>query len=116
MLLVWNGFLCSHNDCNCMCKQFGKALYLNWMIVYLRGAGGFSKSSPPYSCNKFPTGQIKHVQFAKIWFSGRTSLWLVLVLVSLQSGYYLAEKKVKLCEFTFDIQYGLENLKGCLDT
>ncbi|RZC88943.1 hypothetical protein C5167_030637 [Papaver somniferum] len=62
-------FLCSHNDFNCMCKQFGKALYLNWMIVYLRGACGFSKSSPPYSCSKFPTGQIKHVQFAKIWYT-----------------------------------------------
>ncbi|KAI3948427.1 hypothetical protein MKW98_019177 [Papaver atlanticum] len=41
------GFPCSHNDYNCRCKQFGKALYLNWLIVYLQGAGGFSKSSPP---------------------------------------------------------------------
>ncbi|KAI3943712.1 hypothetical protein MKW98_004217 [Papaver atlanticum] len=39
------------------------------LIVYLRGAGGFSKSSPPYSCSKYPTGQIKPVQFAKIWYT-----------------------------------------------
>ncbi|XP_026397121.1 enoyl-CoA hydratase 2, peroxisomal-like isoform X2 [Papaver somniferum] len=44
-------------------RESGKALCLNRLTVYLRGAGGFSKSSPPYSCSKYPSDQIKPVKF-----------------------------------------------------
>ncbi|MCL7040793.1 hypothetical protein MKW94_021622 [Papaver nudicaule] len=44
-------------------KESGKVLCLNRLTVYLRGAGGFSKSSPPYSCSKYPADQIKPVKF-----------------------------------------------------
>ncbi|KAK3038876.1 hypothetical protein RJ639_028598 [Escallonia herrerae] len=39
-------------------KESGKPLCMNRMSVYLRGAGGFSKSSQPISYAKYPANQI----------------------------------------------------------
>ncbi|KAK3001187.1 hypothetical protein RJ639_021892 [Escallonia herrerae] len=39
-------------------KESGKPLCMNRMSVYLRGAGGFSKSSQPISYTKYPANQI----------------------------------------------------------
>ncbi|KAK4429460.1 Enoyl-CoA hydratase 2, peroxisomal [Sesamum alatum] len=38
-------------------KESGVLLFMNRMTVYLRGAGGFSKSSQPYSFTKYPSNQ-----------------------------------------------------------
>ncbi|KAI3464745.1 hypothetical protein Pfo_021408 [Paulownia fortunei] len=38
-------------------KESGALLCMNRMAVYLRGAGGFSKSSQPYSYTKYPSNQ-----------------------------------------------------------
>ncbi|KAL0360465.1 UNVERIFIED_CONTAM: Enoyl-CoA hydratase 2, peroxisomal [Sesamum radiatum] len=38
-------------------KESGVLLCMNRMAVYLRGAGGFSKSSQPYSFTKYPSNQ-----------------------------------------------------------
>ncbi|KAL7612424.1 hypothetical protein Lser_V15G04956 [Lactuca serriola] len=38
-------------------KETGELLSMNRTTVYLRGAGGFSKSSPPYSFSKYPKDQ-----------------------------------------------------------
>ncbi|KAK4481371.1 hypothetical protein RD792_012258, partial [Penstemon davidsonii] len=38
-------------------KESGVLLCMNRMAIYLRGAGGFSKSSQPYSYTKYPSSQ-----------------------------------------------------------
>ncbi|GKC88600.1 enoyl-CoA hydratase 2, peroxisomal, partial [Tanacetum coccineum] len=38
-------------------KETGEPLCMNRTTVYLRGAGGFSKSSQPYSFSKYPKDQ-----------------------------------------------------------
>ncbi|KAL8514908.1 hypothetical protein ACS0TY_013839 [Phlomoides rotata] len=38
-------------------KESGALLCMNRMAIYLRGAGGFSKSSQPYSYTKYPSNQ-----------------------------------------------------------
>ncbi|KAK1321481.1 Enoyl-CoA hydratase 2, peroxisomal [Acorus calamus] len=42
-------------------KESGEVLCMNRSTIYLRGAGGFSKSSPPYSYSNYPTGQVARV-------------------------------------------------------
>ncbi|KAK9165012.1 hypothetical protein Scep_000203 [Stephania cephalantha] len=43
-------------------KKSGELLCMNRTTVYLRGAGGFSKSSPPYSYRKYPANQVLTVK------------------------------------------------------
>eukprot|EP00268_Persea_americana_P004037 TRINITY_DN11272_c0_g1_i2.p1 TRINITY_DN11272_c0_g1~~TRINITY_DN11272_c0_g1_i2.p1 ORF type:complete len:312 (+),score=44.57 TRINITY_DN11272_c0_g1_i2:336-1271(+) len=42
-------------------KDSGEALCMNRSTIYLRGAGGFSKSSPLYSYSKYPTNQVSPI-------------------------------------------------------
>ncbi|KAK1297416.1 Enoyl-CoA hydratase 2, peroxisomal [Acorus calamus] len=42
-------------------KESGEVLCMNRSTIYLRGAGGFSKASPPYSYSNYPTGQVVRV-------------------------------------------------------
>uniref|UniRef100_A0A5B7C3Q2 Putative enoyl-CoA hydratase 2, peroxisomal n=1 Tax=Davidia involucrata TaxID=16924 RepID=A0A5B7C3Q2_DAVIN len=46
-------------------KESGELLCMNRTTVYLRGTGGFSKSSQPYSYSKNSTGQISSVKIPK---------------------------------------------------
>ncbi|RWR92398.1 enoyl-CoA hydratase 2, peroxisomal [Cinnamomum micranthum f. kanehirae] len=46
-------------------KESGEALCMNRSTIYLRGAGGFSKSSPLYSYSKYPTNQVSRVNIPK---------------------------------------------------
>ncbi|OVA16012.1 MaoC-like domain [Macleaya cordata] len=46
-------------------KESGKLLCMNRLTAFLRGAGGFSKSSPPYSYSKYPADQILPVSIPK---------------------------------------------------
>ncbi|ONK64264.1 uncharacterized protein A4U43_C07F23830 [Asparagus officinalis] len=46
-------------------KESGEALCMNRSTVYLRGAGGFSKSSPPFSYANYPVNQVSHVSIPK---------------------------------------------------
>ncbi|XP_043708685.1 enoyl-CoA hydratase 2, peroxisomal-like [Telopea speciosissima] len=46
-------------------KESGEPLCMNRMTIYLRGAGGFSKPSAPYSCSKYPANQISPVKIPK---------------------------------------------------
>lgn len=39
-------------------KESGEILSMNRSTTFLRGAGGFSKSSPPYSYSKYPTNHM----------------------------------------------------------
>ncbi|KAK7251139.1 hypothetical protein RIF29_34076 [Crotalaria pallida] len=43
-------------------KESGDLLCMNRMTVYLRGAGGFSKSSKPFSYSNYPSNQISSVK------------------------------------------------------
>ncbi|CAL0326972.1 unnamed protein product [Lupinus luteus] len=43
-------------------KETGDLLCMNRMTVYLRGAGGFSKSSKPFSYSNYPTNQVSTVK------------------------------------------------------
>ncbi|XP_010935207.1 enoyl-CoA hydratase 2, peroxisomal [Elaeis guineensis] len=46
-------------------KESGEALCMNRSTIYLRGAGGFSKSSPPYSYITYPANQVSRVSVPK---------------------------------------------------
>ncbi|XP_077246756.1 enoyl-CoA hydratase 2 [Tasmannia lanceolata] len=46
-------------------KESGEILCMNRSTIYLRGSGGFSKSSPLYSYSKYPVNQISHVKIPK---------------------------------------------------
>ncbi|KAF8377748.1 hypothetical protein HHK36_031133 [Tetracentron sinense] len=46
-------------------EESGELLCMNRMTIYLRGAGGFSKSSPPYSYSKYPANQVLHAKIPK---------------------------------------------------
>lgn len=46
-------------------KESGEALCMTRSSVYLRGAGGFSKSSPPYSYTNYPANQISPIAIPK---------------------------------------------------
>ncbi|KAL6492987.1 glycoside hydrolase 18 protein [Orobanche gracilis] len=46
-------------------KESGVLLCMNRLAVYLRGAGGFSKSSPPYSYTKYPADQSSNYTIPK---------------------------------------------------
>ncbi|XP_010266090.1 PREDICTED: enoyl-CoA hydratase 2, peroxisomal [Nelumbo nucifera] len=46
-------------------KDSGQPLCMNRTTIYLRGAGGFTKSSPPYSFSKYPANQILPVKITK---------------------------------------------------
>ncbi|XP_008781243.1 enoyl-CoA hydratase 2, peroxisomal [Phoenix dactylifera] len=46
-------------------KESGEALCMNRSTIYLRGAGGFSKSSPPYSYTTYPANQVSRVSVPK---------------------------------------------------
>ncbi|XP_068640211.1 enoyl-CoA hydratase 2, peroxisomal-like [Aristolochia californica] len=46
-------------------KETGEALCMNRSSVYLRGAGGFSKSTPLYSYSKYPASQVSSVTIPK---------------------------------------------------
>ncbi|KAJ4964547.1 hypothetical protein NE237_016396 [Protea cynaroides] len=39
-------------------KESGEPLCMNRATIYLRGAGGFSNPSAPYTCSKYPANQI----------------------------------------------------------
>ncbi|KAF6172549.1 hypothetical protein GIB67_007062 [Kingdonia uniflora] len=39
-------------------KESGEAMCMNRATIYVRGVGGFSKSSPPYSYSNYPADQI----------------------------------------------------------
>ncbi|KAM7252966.1 hypothetical protein ACFE04_025584 [Oxalis oulophora] len=43
----------------------GELLCINRSTIYLRGAGGFSKSSPPFSYSNYPTNQVATVKIPK---------------------------------------------------
>ncbi|CAL9781298.1 unnamed protein product [Musa acuminata subsp. burmannicoides] len=46
-------------------KESGEALCMNRSTIYLRGSGGFSSSSHPYSYKTYPDNQILHVSVPK---------------------------------------------------
>ncbi|PKA50259.1 Enoyl-CoA hydratase 2, peroxisomal [Apostasia shenzhenica] len=46
-------------------KKSGEALCMNRSTIYLRGAGGFSKSSQPYSYANYPSHQVSPVSVPK---------------------------------------------------
>ncbi|URD78983.1 Enoyl-CoA hydratase 2 [Musa troglodytarum] len=46
-------------------KESGEALCMNRSTIYLRGSGGFSSSSHPYSYKTYPDNQILHVSAPK---------------------------------------------------
>uniref|UniRef100_A0A1D1YC54 Enoyl-CoA hydratase 2, peroxisomal n=2 Tax=Anthurium amnicola TaxID=1678845 RepID=A0A1D1YC54_9ARAE len=46
-------------------KESGEALCMNRSTIYLRGAGGFSKSSSPYSYSNYPQSQVSTVRIPK---------------------------------------------------
>ncbi|KAJ7957936.1 enoyl-CoA hydratase 2, peroxisomal [Quillaja saponaria] len=46
-------------------KESGDLLCMNRMTVYLRGAGGFSKSSHPFSYSNYPKNQVLAVKIPK---------------------------------------------------
>ncbi|KAL5706275.1 enoyl-CoA hydratase 2 [Ranunculus cassubicifolius] len=46
-------------------KDSGEALCMNRMTAYLRGAGGFSKSSSPYTYSNYPANQVLAVKIPK---------------------------------------------------
>lgn len=46
-------------------KESGEALCMNRSMIYLRGAGGFSKSSPPYSHASYSANQESRVSIPK---------------------------------------------------
>ncbi|KAF5181433.1 Enoyl-CoA hydratase 2, peroxisomal [Thalictrum thalictroides] len=46
-------------------KASGEALCKNRMTVYLRGAGGFSKSSSPYTYSNYPANQVLPIKIPK---------------------------------------------------
>ncbi|KAL3505455.1 hypothetical protein ACH5RR_035296 [Cinchona calisaya] len=46
-------------------KESGELICMNRMAVYLRGAGGFSKSPQPYSYSKHPVNQTSNVKIPK---------------------------------------------------
>ncbi|EEF52812.1 enoyl-CoA hydratase 2, peroxisomal isoform X2 [Ricinus communis] len=46
-------------------KESGELLCLNRSTVFLRGAGGFSNSTPPYSYSSYPTNQVPAVKIPK---------------------------------------------------
>ncbi|KAM7517329.1 hypothetical protein LguiA_006912 [Lonicera macranthoides] len=46
-------------------KDSGEPLCMNRMSIYLRGAGGFSKPSQPYSYSKYPNNQISAPKIPK---------------------------------------------------
>jgi peroxisomal enoyl-CoA hydratase 2 len=45
--------------------ESGELLCMNRTTVFLRGAGGFSKSSPPFSYSNYPTDQVATVKIPK---------------------------------------------------
>lgn len=46
-------------------KESGEVMCMNRSTIYLRGAGGFSSSSPPYSYASYPANQVSHVSIPK---------------------------------------------------
>ncbi|XP_058090740.1 enoyl-CoA hydratase 2, peroxisomal [Magnolia sinica] len=46
-------------------NESGEALCMNRSTIYLRGAGGFSKSSPLYSYSNYPANQISPIRIPK---------------------------------------------------
>ncbi|XP_043712382.1 enoyl-CoA hydratase 2, peroxisomal-like [Telopea speciosissima] len=46
-------------------KESGEPLCMNRTTIYLRGAGGFSNPSAPYSCSKYPANQISPLKIPK---------------------------------------------------
>jgi peroxisomal enoyl-CoA hydratase 2 len=46
-------------------KESGEVLCMNRSTIYLRGAGGFSNSSPPYSYTNYPANQVSRVSIPK---------------------------------------------------
>ncbi|GLT94477.1 hypothetical protein SLE2022_122150 [Rubroshorea leprosula] len=47
-------------------KESGELLCMNRTTVYLRGAGGFSDPSQPYSYSSYPTNQVSGVKIPKV--------------------------------------------------
>lgn len=52
-------------ETKCFHSESGELLFMNRMTAFLRGAGGFSKSSQPFSYSNYPTNQASAVKIPK---------------------------------------------------
>ncbi|XP_031260809.1 enoyl-CoA hydratase 2, peroxisomal [Pistacia vera] len=52
-------------ETKCFHSESGELLFMNRMTAFLRGAGGFSKSSQPFSYSNYPTNQASAAKIPK---------------------------------------------------
>ncbi|KAJ0087296.1 hypothetical protein Patl1_09450 [Pistacia atlantica] len=53
-------------ETKCFHSESGELLFMNRMTAFLRGAGGFSKSSQPFSYSNYPTNQASAAKIPKV--------------------------------------------------